>query len=85
MKAVIKQLFIPPLRFVARQILQRPGLKRRVRSLIMRMPRLYGLLMRVMFHAPAPVRRKVSARQQQLSPAAQRVYRALQQAMRDKS
>lgn len=82
MSAVIKKIVVGPLRFAARQILQRPGLKKRVRAMIMRMPRVYGLLMRVMFHTPAPTRRKLVVGQDQLSPDAQRVQRALKQALR---
>ena len=81
MSAIIKNIVVGPLRFAARQILQRPGLKKRVRAMIMRMPRVYGLLMRLMFHTPAPARRKLAIDQGQLSPDAQRVQRALKQAL----
>lgn len=82
MKAVIKQLVIGPLRYAVRQVLQRPWLKKRVRELLTRMPRLHGLLLRVMFQTPAPAQRRLSADQKNLSPNAQRAHRALKQALR---
>lgn len=82
MKAVVKKVAAVPLRFAARQILQRPWLKKRIRDLVTRMPGLHSLALRVMFQAPAMGTIRISGEQKNLSPQAQRVHRALKQAMR---
>lgn len=82
MKAIIKQLVVGPLRYAVRQVLQRPWLKKRVREMLTRMPRLHSILMRVMFQVPAPAQRRLGADQKNLSPNAKRAHRALKQAIR---
>lgn len=81
MIADIKQLAIPPLRFVVRQVLQRPWLKRYLRGALTRMPRVHSFLLRVMFKAPR--RRKDIFNTKDISPHAQLVQSALKQAMRN--
>jgi hypothetical protein len=82
MKAVAKQLVAGPLRYAVRQVLQRPWLKKRVREMITRMPRVHSLLMRVMFQAPAMSKPRIGIDQNNLSPNARRIQRALKQAVR---
>ena len=82
MKTVIKQLVAGPLRYAVRYTLQRPWLKKRMREMVTRMPRLHGLVMRVMFQAPAQAPSRLSGDQKNLSPQGRRVHRALKQAIR---
>jgi hypothetical protein len=82
MKTVIKKLVATPLRYTVRYVLQRPGLKKRMREMVTRMPRLHGLVLRVMFEAPAMQPSRLSGDQKHLSPDARRVHRALKQAIR---
>lgn len=82
MKAVLKQLGARPLRYVVRQVLQRPWLKTRLRDMITRIPGLHSLLMRIMFQAPAIAQPRISIDQKNLSPNARRAHRALKQAIR---
>lgn len=83
MSTVVKQLVAGPLRYAVRYVLQRPGLKKRMRDMVTRMPRLHGLVMRVMFEAPAQQSR-LSGDQKDLSPDARRAHRALKQALRSR-
>jgi hypothetical protein len=82
MKAAIKQFIAKSLRYVARLVLGRPWLKRRVRDLVIRMPRLHAVIIRTMSQAPSTVQYKVAVDQESLSPNAQRMHRALKQAIR---
>lgn len=82
MKTMLTKILMRPARYLVRQVLQRPWLKKQLRDLLMTMPGLHRVLMRVMFQAPAPVQRKVSMDLKNLSPQAQRVQRALKQAAR---
>lgn len=82
MKAAVKQLVAGPLRYVVRQVQQRPWLKKRVRDLITRMPRMHSLVMRLMFQVPAMAQPRIGVDQRNLSPNARRVRRALKQAIR---
>jgi hypothetical protein len=84
MKAAIKSLVAAPLRFAIKQVLQRPQLKKVARALLIRAPRLNALLMRLMFIAPASTRRRKALPRDGLSPQAQRVERALRQAIRSR-
>lgn len=78
----MKQLVVGPLRYAIRQVLQRPGLKKRVRELLTRMPGLHAFLLRVMFQSPAVAQPRRRAGRTDLSPNAQRAHRALKQAIR---
>lgn len=82
MNAVFKRLVAGPLRYAVRLVLQRPWLKKRLRDMVTRMPRLHSLVMRVMFQAPAMAQPRISAGQKNLSPDGRRAYRALKQAIR---
>jgi hypothetical protein len=82
MKAVLKNLVAGPLRYVVRLILQRPWLKKRVRDMVTRMPGVHSFVLRVMFQSPVMGKPKLSGDQKNLSPDAQRVHRALKQAIR---
>lgn len=82
MKAVLRKVVAGPLRYAVRQILQRPWLKKRVRDMVTRMPRVHGFVLRVMFQAPPVGKSKLSGDQKNLSPQAQRTHRALKQALR---
>lgn len=77
MKAVIKQVVAGPLRFGVRYVLQRPALKKRLRDMVTRMPRLHSLAMRVMFEAPVRAQSRISGDEKNLSPQGRRVHRAL--------
>ena len=82
MKAAIKRLAAGPLRFAVRLVLQQPWLKRRVRDMVMRMPRLHNLVMRLMSQAPVIAQSRMAVDQKHLSPNARRAQRALKQAIR---
>ena len=82
MKAVIKKLAAGPLRYAMRYVLQRPRLKKRMRDVVTRMPRLHSLVMRAMFEAPVIRQPRLSGDEKNLSPHARRTYRALRQAIR---
>jgi len=82
MKTVIKQFVARSLRYAGRSVLQRPWLKKHARDMFIRMPRLHALMLRVMFQAPAPVQQRVPTSMKNLSPNAQRMHRALKQAIR---
>ena len=82
MKAIIKTRAAGPLRYAVRYDLQRPGLKKRMRDMVTRMPRLHSLVMRVMFEAPALRQSRLGGDQKNLSPHARRTHRALKQAIR---
>lgn len=84
MRVSIKSLVAAPLRFVVKQVLQRPRLKRLARALLTRAPRLSAPLMGIMFIAAAPTRHRAGLARHGLSPQAQRVERALQQAIRSR-
>lgn len=82
MKAAVKRLVAGPLRYAVRLVLQRPWLKKRVRDMVMRMPRMHKLVMRLMFQAPVVPQNRMAVDQKHLSPQARRVRRALKQAIR---
>lgn len=82
MKTAIKQAVARALRYAGRNVLQRPRLKKHARDMLVRMPRLHALMLRVMFQAPAPAQRRGATHLKNLSPDAQRVHRALRQAVR---
>jgi hypothetical protein len=82
MIVVVKQLVAGPVRYVARQILQRPWLKDRVRDMVMRFPRLHSLVMGVMLQPTATAKHSISGDEKDLSLNAHRAYRALKQAIR---
>jgi hypothetical protein len=82
MKAIIGKLAVGPLRYAVRYVLQRPGLKKRMRDMVTRMPRLHGFVLRMMFEAPALRQSRLSGDQKNLSPHARRTHRALKQAIR---
>jgi hypothetical protein len=82
MKSVLKQLVARPLRYAVRMVLQRPWLKKRIRDMVTRMPRLHGLVMGVMLQAPAVGQPKISGDARDLTPQARRTYRLLKQAVR---
>lgn len=84
MNAVIQRFVALPLRYAVRQVLQRPWLKKHMRQLLTRLPRLHGYLMRVMFHLPSRGKRPVHLELTDLSPHAQRIHRALKQAIRSR-
>ena len=83
MKLAIKRLVAGIVRYAVRLALRRPWLKKRVRDLVTRMPRLHGLAMRVMFQTPAATQARIAPDQKNLSPHARRIHRALQQAIRN--
>lgn len=82
MKAVIKQAVAGPLRFGVRYVLQRPALKKRLRDMVTRMPRLHSLAMRLMFEAPVRAQARLSGDEKNLSPQGRRMHRALKHAIR---
>lgn len=82
MKAFVKTLVARSLRHAGRTVLQRPWLKKHARDMLKRMPGLHGLMLRVMFQAPAPARQRDAVHMQHLTPDARRVHRALRQAIR---
>jgi len=82
MKAVIKSFAAHFVRSGARFVLQRPWVKKRVRDMVTRVPRLHNYAMRVMFEAPVPAQYSLPIGQEDLSPNAQRMHRALKQAIR---
>jgi len=81
MKAVINRLIAGPLRYAVRFVLQRPWLKKRVRDMVTRMPRLHATVMRVMFQVPA-AQSRISGDEKNLSPNGRQAYRVLKHAIR---
>lgn len=82
MKTVMKKLVASTLRYAARQVLQRPWLKKRIREALTRLPGLHGMAIRVLSNAPLATQSKLSGDEKNLSPNALRTYRALKHAMR---